>query len=708
MNDRSQPGYPQVRKGDVVDDYHGEKVADPYRWLEDDATTADVAAFITAENELTEAYLAGSKRRDVLHDRLTELWSFPRQEVPVHRGRRWFQFRNSGRQNQPVLYKMAAAGDQGEVLLDPNQLSAEGNVSVSSIAVSEDGALLAYATNDAGSDWMTWHVRNVEDATDLTDVLEWAKLGDAAWLKDGSGLFYSAPEPPEPGTELYAESRFPRILLHRIGTTQAEDEVVFSAPDEADWLFSPSVTDDGRYLVIHIVRGTDWDTQVRVFDLSGPARPMRSLVGEFHSRAEVVANDGPLFYLFTNSGAERGRIVAVDLAEADGGAGPESWREVVGEDAATLVGVRHCGGKLVCHYLEDARAVLRIHDFDGSLVRLVPVEGFASLDREHADGDAIEGQPSDPVVLFRTVGTFDPGTIWAHDIEKNESNIVWPSQLPFDTANYVTEQVFTTSGDGTRLPIFVSHRRDVVRSGDVPILLHGYGGFNIPLTPAFGVPALVWMERGGIFASANLRGGGEYGRSWHDAGRLAKKQNVFDDFAACARYFATSGWSRPERIAIWGGSNGGLLVGASINQRPELFGAAVAEVGVMDMLRFTRFTVGWAWTSDFGDPDDAEQYAWSRAYSPLHNVRADGRYPPTLLMTGDHDDRVVPAHSFKYAAAVQEALLAAGAGEEEPVGGPVLLRVETSVGHGHGKPRAKAIVERTDFLTFLELALGLS
>ncbi|MGO8877284.1 MAG: prolyl oligopeptidase family serine peptidase [Acidimicrobiales bacterium] len=690
------PPYPPARRGDEADDFHGEVVADPYRWLED-ADSEETRAFVAAENELTEHYLSAVASREAIRGRLTELWSSPRWGVPFERGGRWFQFRNSGLQNQDVLYVMAAANaEAGEILLDPNALSAEGTVAVTAMSVSEDGRLLAYGTSEAGSDWRSWHVRDVTERRDRDDVVEWSKYTEASWLGDASGFFYGAPEAPEPGNELRAQSRNLRVLLHRLGTPQEGDEVIFSAPDEPEWVPRAAVSHDGRYLVVSISKGTAPESQIHVLDLDEPAG-LRPLVGDFSSVAEVVGNVGSRFYVLSEQGAPRGRLVAIDLEEA--AAGTACWREVIPEGRDTLADAHLCGGHLVCHFLEDAHSRLSIFDLEGAQVSDVPLPGLVSL--LDGAGPSIEGRPQRPVFHFKVTSFLESGSIWRHDLEGGLTELVRSSPTRLDPAEYLTEEVFVTSADGTAVPLFVSRRRDLERSGDVPVLLYGYGGFNISMTPSFGIPAAVWMERGGLYAQAALRGGGEYGTSWHDAGRLAHKQNVFDDFCACARHFVADGWSQRRRVAISGGSNGGLLVGACLTQHPELFGAAVPEVGVLDMLRFHKFTIGWAWTSDFGDPDDPAQYPWPRAYSPLHHVVAGTDYPATMVMTGDHDDRVVPGHSLKFAAAMQAAVATTRGAP------PVLLRVETSAGHGAGKPTAKVIAERTDFLAFLEAALGL-
>jgi prolyl oligopeptidase len=471
------------------------------------------------------------------------------------------------------------------------------------------------------------------------------------------------------------------------------DEAVFAKPDEPDWMPYAGVPDDGRFLVVTIERAAGFETQLHVLDLQDPAAQLRPLVGDFESVNVVVASVGTTFYLITDHGAERKRLVAVDL-EAPA---RENWREVVAESGDTLESAYYYGGQLVCHYLRDAHSVLRVYALDGSYLGDIPLPGIASLAADSQDGWVVSGRSRSDLMHILATSFTESGAIWQHDLATGQTRLLEPSSARINPADFVTEQVFVTSADGARVPVFLTRRRDVQQDGQVRVLLYAYGGFDIAITPWFSPLMAAWVERGGLLAVANLRGGGEYGRSWHEAGRRANKQHVFDDFCACARWLATSGWSRRDRIAIMGGSNGGLLVGACLTQHPDLFGACVPQVGVFDMLRFHKFTIGWAWTGELGSPDDPDEYQWLRAYSPLHNVRPGTRYPATLLLTGDHDDRVVPGHSFKFAATLQ----AAQAGDE-----PILIRVETAAGHGAGKPTGKAIAADTDVLTFLEAALG--
>jgi prolyl oligopeptidase len=684
--------YPPARMGGDVDDYHGDRVADPYRWLET-TTDPETVSWIKAENELTESFLAAVPARESIREQLTGLWDYPRAGVPFERGGRWFQSRNPGLAAQPVLYVMDQPGETGRVLLDPNTLSADGTTAISGVFASDDGTLLAYATSDGGSDWLTWRVRDVATGSDHGDVIEWSKFSGAAWRGDGSGFFYSAMQPTSAGAEYLESNAAPRILFHRIGTPQDVDDVVFAAPDHPDWIPYAEVTADGRFLVVTIERAAGFETQLHVRDLHDPAGHLQPLIGDFESVNVVVTAVGTTFYLVTDHGAERKRLVVVELESP----GRKTWREVIAESDDTLESAYYFGGRLVCHYLHDAHSVLRVHALDGSYLRTIPLPGIASLTGDGQDRWAISGRPRTDLMHFKAMSFTESGAIWQHDLATGQTRQIEPSRARINPADFVTEQVFVASADGTRVPMFLTRRRDARPDGQVRVLLYAYGGFDIAITPWFSPFMATWVERGGLLAVANLRGGGEYGRAWHEAGRRGNKQNVFDDFCACARWLATSGWSRSDRIAINGGSNGGLLVGACLTQHPELFGACVPEVGVHDMLRFHKFTIGWAWTGETGSPDDPDEYRWLRAYSPLHNVRPGTRYPATLLLTGDHDDRVVPGHSFKFTAALQ----AAQGGDE-----PILIRVETAAGHGAGKPTAMAIAADTDVLAFLEAALG--
>ncbi|MBA2316887.1 MAG: S9 family peptidase [Euzebyales bacterium] len=676
--------YPPAPTSDVVDDYHGTKVADPYRPLED-TDAPETAAWIAAQNGLSEAWLGEVGARDEIRERLTELWDHPRVGVPFRRGGRWFQLRNSGLQDQDVLYVMDAPSDDGRVLVDPNSLSDDGTVALMDTSVTDDGRLLAYATSAAGSDWLTWRVREVDTGTEHDDVVEWSKFAGAAWLPDGGGFVYGAYDPPGEGEAHEAANRGHKLLLHRLGSTQADDELVLADPANPQRVFSPEMTDDGRYLVVHVAEGTDRRNRVAYADLAAPQLEIRSLLDDFDAAYHFAGNDGATFYFVTDLDATRGRVVAIDVTQP----AREGWREVVAEGADTLEHARLMGDRLVVVALADASHRLRRYRLDGALDGEIALPGIGSV-------EGISGRAGEPDVHFGFTSFTRPVQVHHHDLGTGETRLVRAPDAGVDLDAFVTTQEFVASPDGTRVPVFLTRRREVSPSGAVPTLLWGYGGFNISVTPMFRAEWQVWIERGGLLAIPNLRGGGEYGSDWHEAGREDRKQNVFDDCLAVTEWLTRSGWTRPDRLALVGRSNGGLLAGACLTQRPEAFGAVVPEVGVLDMLRFHRFTIGWAWAADYGSADDPEAFRWLHAYSPLHRIQAGRAYPPTLVTTGDHDDRVVPGHSLKFTAALQ----AAQAGEA-----PVLIRVQTDAGHGLGKPTSVLIAERADVLAFLHRAL---
>jgi prolyl oligopeptidase len=706
------PAYPAAPTADVVDDYHGTPVADPYRWLEDPDAPA-TRDWIGAQNRLTQGWLAEVEQRAGLRRQLRLRWDVPRRGAPWRRGSWWFQLRNTGLQDQDVLWVAADISgppeDDGawQVLLDPNALSEEGTTSLSAFHVTRDGRLAAYATSDAGSDWMTWRVLEVPSGHVRDDVVTWSKFSTAAWTGDGGGFFYAAYDPPGQAEALRAANRDQKLWFHRLGTSQDADVLVYARPDEPEWGFLPWVSRDGRWLVVTVWRGTDPQNRIYVADLGEDASAevptdLTPVLDAGDASYDVVAvRDGQLV-LRTDLDAPRGRIVRIPL-----GSGPVEITELVPETAATLEDVRLAGGEshseplLVGLCLEDAHHRLRRWRVDGSPLDDLDLPSLGSV-------GALATAPDD-LLVHVTFATFTtPSAVLRFDGATGDRSVVFDptavatpagsAGIDRPEATAVTEQVWVTSADGTRVPMFLVHRAGVTPgTGPHPTLLWGYGGFNIPITPMYRTPWAVWVARGGVLAVPNLRGGGEFGRDWHDAGRLANKQHTFDDAIAAAEWLTAQGWTTPQQLAVSGGSNGGLLVGACITQRPELFGAAVAEVGVLDLLRFHRFTIGWGWRSDYGDPDDPAGFAVLRAYSPLHNLRPGTAYPATLLLTGDHDDRVVPAHSFKFAAALQAA---------QGADAPILIRVETDAGHGAGKPTTKIIDERTDVLAFLVRAIG--
>jgi prolyl oligopeptidase len=681
--------YPETRRGDVVDDYFGTKIADPYRWLEDDRSP-ETADWVAAQNALSRAWLDAVPERAAIRDRLTRLWDFERYANARKKGGRYFWERNAGLQNQAVLYVADSPGGAGRVLLDPNALSPDGTVALSEYAVSEDGKLLAYATSDAGSDWLTWRVRRVDTAEDLPDVLRWSKFSSAAWLRDGTGFFYGRFDAPAEGRAGTALNQNHQIWLHRVGTAQSEDVLAYARPDQPEWYLGAEVTEDGRWLVLTAWKGTNRESAVFLKDLSREDAAVEPLLDAMDASYQVVHATGDRFLVLTDAAAPRYRVVEIRR----GAPARAAWRTVVpeGEGRDVLESAHVVGGRLLVTWMRDARSAADVRDLSGRRLRAIPLPALGSV-------SGFEGRSDDPETFFEFTGFTTPRTLWRYDARTGKATVFKRPLVDFDPARFVTRQIFYRSKDGTRVPMFLVHGKGVKRDGRNPTLLYGYGGFNISETPEFSASRIAWLEMGGVLAVPNLRGGGEYGKAWHDAGRLANKQNVFDDFIAAAEWLVRNGYTAPARLAVNGGSNGGLLVGAVMTQRPDLFGAAVPEVGVLDMLRFHAFTVGWAWTSDYGSSQTKEGFEVLVRYSPLHAIRPGTRYPATLVLTADHDDRVVPAHSFKFVAALQ----AAQAGPA-----PVLARIETRAGHGAGKPTAKRIEERADVYAFLVRALGMA
>jgi prolyl oligopeptidase len=675
--------YPKAPVSDVVDDYHGVKVPDPYRALEDPDAPA-TRAWIEKENALTAKWLAGVPQRKTIKERLTKLWNHERYTPPFKEGGRYFFTKNDGLQNQAVLYVLDSLGGVPRVLLDPNGLSTDGTVALSGTSVSKDGKLLAYGTAASGSDWNEWKVRDVETGKDTGDVLKWVKFSDAAWTADGKGFFYSRYDAPEPGKELGAVNKNQKLYHHVVGTPQADDTLVYARPDEPEFGFASSVSDDGRYLILHVWKGTDRRNRLYYKDLSKPDAEVVRLLDGFDASYVFIGNDGPVFWLKTDKDAPRGRLVSLDTSHPDA-----TLTEVIPQSDAVLNGVSLVGERFVAQVMKDASEHALVYKLDGSLEREIPLPTFGSL-------GGFAGKRGDRETFYAFTSFTYPTTIYRFDFDAGKSEEFRRPKVDFRPEDFETKQVFYTSKDGTKVPLFLVHKKGVKRDGENPTLLYGYGGFNISMTPAFSVKNLAWAEMGGVYALACLRGGSEYGEEWHQQGMLGKKQNVFDDFAAAARWLIANKYTKPERLGIQGGSNGGLLVGATLNQHPELFGAAVPQVGVMDMLRFHKFTIGWAWVSDYGSSEDPKQFEWLRAYSPLHNIKKGAHYPPVLVTTADHDDRVVPGHSFKYTAALQ----AAQGGDA-----PILILIETKAGHGAGKPTEKLIEEQADILGFLAHSL---
>src|SRR5438093_376101 len=662
--------YPVARKSDVVDDYHGTRVPDPYRWLED-PDSPESRAWIESQNRLTAAYLAEIPARATIRQRLTQLWNYPQYGAPFRKAGRYFFLKNDGLQNQSVLYQQASLEATPETLLDPNVLSEDGTVALSTLAVSDNGRLLAYGTAASGSDWEEFRVRDVVTARDLPDHLKWIKFSGASWTKDGAGFFYSRyPEPTDKA--LTDVNRFQRLYYHRLGTDQAQDVLVYERPDQPDWGMNAEVTDDGRYAVLTVWLGTDRRNRVYFRDLKDPRHPRIT---------------GDVVRLLDDLDAPRKRVIAIDTRHPERG----RWRELIPQGQDVLEGVHIIHDTFVANYMHDASSRLRLFALDGRMLKDLELPTLGSI-------GSISGERKDDEMFYAFTSFLYPTTIFRYDFKSGATSVFKAPTIDVDPSRYETKQVFYTSKDGTRVPMFITYKKGLTLDGSNPTYLYGYGGFNISLTPSFSVAMLVWLEMGGVYAVPNLRGGGEYGEEWHQGGMHEKKQNVFDDFIAAAQYLIAQRYTSPAKLAIAGGSNGGLLVGAAMTQRPELFGAALAAVGVMDMLRFHKFTIGWAWVTDYGSADSAAQFPYLYKYSPLHNIRAGTRYPATLVTTADHDDRVVPGHSFKFTATLQ----AAQAGSQ-----PVLIEIETKAGHGAGKPTSKLIEEQADRMAFLVKNLGM-
>ena len=684
----AQIEYPKTKKIGHVDDYHGVKVADPYRWLEDDVRNSkEVADWVEAENKVTFAYLESIPERKAIEERLTELWNYEKFSSPFKVGGRYYYYKNDGLQNQAVLYTQESLAAEPKVLIDPNEWSKDGTVALAGTAFSDDGRYIAYGLAEAGSDWNTWRVMRIDSREVLPDEIKWVKFSNTSWTKDGKGFFYSRYDEPPPGEKLQSLNHDQKVFYHRAGTPQADDVLVHARPDHPDWGFLPEVTEDGRYLVITVWKGTDDRFQVYYRDLDEPYAAMTELIGNFDNEYSFIANDGPVFFFKTGVDAERRRVIAIDIRQPE----RANWKEIIPQASEKLESAGLVGNLFVASYLKDAKTQVKLYDLRGELVRDVDLPGIVTA-------SGFNGRRTDTETFYSVQGFTSAPSIFRYDLISGKSTKLREAKIDADLSQYETSQVFFNSKDGARVPMFIAHKKGIKLDHGNPTLLYGYGGFNISLTPAFSISRLAWMEMGGVLAVANLRGGGEYGEAWHKAGTMGQKQNVFDDFIAAAQYLIEKGYTSKEKLGIQGGSNGGLLVGAAITQRPELFGAALPAVGVMDMLRFHKFTAGRFWVDDYGSADNPDEFKALYEYSPYHNIDKGASYPATLIITADTDDRVVPGHSFKFAAAIQEAQ----AGKA-----PVLIRIETRAGHGAGKPTAKQIEEVADQWAFLVKNLGL-
>jgi prolyl oligopeptidase len=686
------PKYPDSKKVDVVDTYHGVTVADPYRWLEDDVRESkEVSDWVKAENEVTFGYLEKLKQREPIKNRLTDMFNYERFTSPFKVAGTYYFSKNDGLQNQNVMYRMTSLDAEPEMLIDPNTWSEDGTKALGGTSFSDDGRYMAYMIQDGGSDWRTVKVRDLRTNTDLPDEVKWVKFSGASWMPDGSGFFYSRYDEPKAGEAFTAKNEYQKLFFHRVGTPQLDDVLVYERPDQPEWGFGGNVTEDGRYLIITTWRGSQDENLVFYKDLTQPLGMPRQLTPAFDNSYNFVGNDGPIFYFHTNYSAPLNRLIAIDTRAPK----QENWQEIIPEGEFVLEGVGLTGNMFVCSSLEHASTRIRMYRTDGTHVRDVALPGIGSA-------GGFGGRRVDTETFYGFNSFATPPSIYRYDMITGESTLFRRPKVDFDGEQYEVKQVFYSSKDGTRIPMFICHKKGIKLDGNNPTLLYSYGGFSVSLTPSFSITRAVWMDMGGVFAMPNIRGGGEYGKAWHDAGRQVNKQNVFDDFIAAAEYLIAQGYTRPEKLAIQGGSNGGLLVGAAMTQRPELFGACLPAVGVMDMLRYHKFTIGRAWAYDYGvsdDPEKPELFEALYAYSPYHNIRDGVEYPPTMVTTADFDDRVVPGHSFKFAARLQEAQAGSN---------PVLIRIEERAGHGAGTPITKTIEQYADIFAFLADSLGMN
>lgn len=674
--------YPDTKKVDVVDDYFGTKVADPYRWLEDD-NSEETANWVIEQNKVTDEYLSRIPFRDKLKTRFEKLYNYPKYGAPFRAGDKYYFFKNDGLQNQSVMYVKDKLDGEARVFFDPNKLSEDGTVSLATFSFSKDGKTFAYATASGGSDWNEYFVMDVESGKKLNDHLIWIKFSGMAW-KD-NGFFYSRfPEPK--GSELSTKNQYSKVYYHKIGDDQSKDVVIYEDPTRPDRGFSAGTTEDERFLIIYFSEGTS-NNGFLVKDLSDPNSKFISIVDDLNNNYGIVDNVGDKLLVVTDYNASNYRSILVDPKNPT----RENWIDVIPETENVLQGVQILGGKLFATYMKDASNHIYVYDLDGKFESEIKLPSLGSA--------GLSGRRDDNLAFYSFTSFTYPSTIFKLDVNTKKSELYQQVDLDFDFDNYETKQVFYPSKDGTKVPMFIVHKKGLKLDGNNPTYLYSYGGFNISMNPSFSTSRLMFLENGGVYAMPNIRGGGEYGEAWHKAGMLDKKQNVFDDFIAAAEYLIKEGYTSPLKLACAGGSNGGLLIGAVINQRPDLFKVAIPQVGVMDMLRFHKFTIGYYWAVEYGSSDDAEQFKYLYKYSPLHNIKSGLNYPATLVTTADHDDRVVPAHSFKYIATLQEYYN----GEN-----PVLIRIETKAGHGAGKPTSKVIEEVADLWGFVFYNLGMN
>lgn len=677
--------YPKPKRIDQVDDFHGVKVADPYRWMED-TESADVKAWIEAENKITQSYLSSIPQREAIKNRLTEIWNYERYGAPAKIADGFYIYtKNDGLQNQSVWYRAKSIDDPGTVFFDPNKIRADGTAALSGSSFTDDGKYWAYGISEAGSDRVTWKIRDVATGQDLPDTFNPMKFTGFSWMKDNSGFFYSRYPEWEKSADLKSETVFQKLYFHKLGTPQSEDVMIYDRPDNKEYFVSGGTSEDGRWLVINVSKGTENMNMVYVKDLSKKDSRIVPVIEDLKNSWSFIGNDGSVFYFQTDKDASRGKVVKVDVL------GDKKWSDLIPESKDTLNGVGFVNDQLILDYMQDAHSAIKIYDTKGKFLRDVALPGIGTA-------GGFGGRRTDSETFYTYSSYNAPPTIYRYDMKSGKSTIFKQAKVKFDGSQYEVKEAFFPSKDGTKIPMFLTYKKGIKLDGSNPTLLYGYGGFNSAETPRFSITRAAWLEMGGIYADVCLRGGSEYGTDWWKGGSRLNKQNVFDDFAWAAKWLIDNKYTSTPKLAINGASNGGLLVGAVLNQHPELFGAAVPQVGVMDMLRFDKFTIGWAWRSDYGNPTDPADFKAMYAYSPYHNAKPGTKYPPTLVTTADHDDRVFPAHSFKYTAAMQ----AAQAGDA-----PVLIRIQTRGGHGAGLPTTLAIEQQADIYAFLVKALNM-
>lgn len=683
---QAQIKYPQTKKEAVTDNYHGTIVEDPYRWLEDDNSAA-TKSWVAQQNTVTQDYLATIPFRKQVYSRLEELWNYPKYGSPFKKGEYYYYFKNDGLQNQSVMYRQVGLEGMPEEFLNPNTLSTEGIVALGGVYFTKSGKYMAYSVAVAGSDWQEIYVMETATKKILSDKIEWSKFSGASWNGD-DGFYYSAYSKPDSAARLSGKNEYHKVFYHKLGTSQTADQLIYEDTKHPLRYHGVGLSEDKRFLFLTISEGTS-GTEIWFRDLKQPAQQhFKLLIPGFKTEPDVIDNDGDKLLVRTNDGAPNYKIVLIDPNNP----AKRNWKTVIPETKEALQGVSTAGKYLFLSYLKDAASKIYQYTYDGKLVREIKLPGVGS-----ATGFSGEKEDAE---LFYTYSSFaTPPTIYRYNLASGVSTLFRRTEVKLDENQFTTEQVFITSKDGTKVPVFLSYKKGLVKDGSNPVLLYGYGGFNVPVTPGFSVSNAFFMEQGGIYAVVNLRGGSEYGEAWHKAGMLEKKQNVFDDFIAAAEQLIKLNYTSQGKIAIRGGSNGGLLVGAAMVQRPDLFTVALPAVGVLDMLRYHKFTVGWGWVVEYGSSDTARHFPFLYKYSPYHNLKKATTYPATLITTADHDDRVVPAHSFKFAARLQEYHIGTN---------PVLIRIETNAGHGAGKPTDKQIAEAADTWSFVMYNLGMS